>query len=224
MFANGDDIRLAVVPGMNVTAAASLYKVQIDVAATGRNLRDLAASLDGSIRLEGTGGRVPNSRMNQALTSDFLGELARTLNPLSKRQEFTDVVCQAYLFEAGGGALRTDPAIVIRTKELDVVSTGSVDLRTEAIDFNFKTAARGGLGFSAGELLNSYVKVSGTLSKPHLTVDPKGTLVYGGAAFATGGLSILATTLWDRVTRQKDPCAAALAEANRRTAKKKSWW
>ena len=121
-------------------------------------------------------------------------------------------------------ALRTDPAIVIRTKELDVISTGSVDLRTEAIDFNFKTTARGGLGFSAGELLNSYVKVSGTLSRPHLTVDPKGTLVYGGAAFATGGLSILATTLWDRVTRQKDPCAAALAEANRRTAKKKSWW
>ncbi len=135
--------------------------MQIDAAATGRNLRELAATLDGRVRLEGTGGRIPNSRVNQALTSDFLGELARTLNPLSKRQEFTDVVCQAYLFEASGGVLRTDPVIVIRTTELDVVSTGSVDLRNEAIDFNFKTAARGGLGFSAGELFNSYVKVSG---------------------------------------------------------------
>lgn len=224
LSANGDEIRLAVIPGLNVTAAASLYKVQIDVAATGRNLRDLAATLDGRIRLEGTGGRVPNSRMNQALTSDFLGELARTLNPLSKRQEYTDVVCQAYLFEVERGTLRTDPVIVIRTKELDIISTGSVDLSNEKIDFNFKTAARGGLGFSAGELLNSYVKVSGTLSKPYLTVDPKGTLVYGGAAFATGGLSILATTVWDRVTRQKDPCAAALAEADQRSAAKKRWW
>ncbi len=224
IFANGDQIRLGLIPGMNRTAAASLYKVQIDAAATGRNLRELAATLDGRVRLEGTGGRIPNSRVNQALTSDFLGELARTLNPLSKRQDFTDVVCQAYLFEASGGVLRTDPVIVIRTTELDMVSTGSVDLRSEAIDFNFKTAARGGLGFSAGELFNSYVKVSGTLSKPHLTVDPKGTLVYGGAAFATGGLSILATTLWDRVTRQKDPCAAAVAESDRRTAAKKSWW
>jgi uncharacterized protein involved in outer membrane biogenesis len=224
LFANGDQIRLAVVPGMNTTAAASLYKVQIDVAATGRNLRDLAATLNGRIRLEGAGGRVPNSRMNQALTSDFLGELARTLNPLSKRQEYTDVVCQAYLFEAERGALRTDPAIVIRTKELDIVSTGSVDLSSEKVDFNFKTAARGGLGFSAGELFNSYVKVSGTLSKPYLTVDPTGTLVNGGAAFATGGLSILATTLWDRVTRQKDPCAAAVAEADRKAQTKKRWW
>ena len=41
---------------------------------------------------------------------------------------------------------------------------------------------------------------------------------------ATGGLSILATTLWDRVTRQKDPCAAALAESDRQNATKKRWW
>jgi uncharacterized protein involved in outer membrane biogenesis len=223
LVANGDHIRLAVVPGMNRTAAASLYKVQINVAATGLNLRDLAATLNGQVRLIGEGGRIPNSRMS-VLTSDFLGELTRTLNPLSKRQEFTDVVCQAYLFDATSGVLKTDPVIVVRTADLDIISNGSVDLRNEAIDFNFKTSARGGLGFSAGELLNAYVKVSGTLSKPYLTVDPKGTLVNGGAAFATGGLSILATTLWDRFTRQSDPCAAAVAEADKRASTKKSWW
>jgi hypothetical protein len=187
------------------------------MAASGRNVRELAATLDGQIRLVGAGGRVPSSRTD-ALTGSFLGELARTLNPMAKRKPFTDVVCQAYLFDAGAGMLRTDPAIVVRTTDVDIISSGSVDLRNERIDFNFKTAARRGFGFSAGELLNSYVKVSGTLAKPYFTVDPKGTLVYGGAAFATGGLSILATTLWDRVTRQKDPCAAAVAEADRRAA------
>jgi uncharacterized protein involved in outer membrane biogenesis len=224
LVADGNDVRLGVIPGMGrTTAAASRYKVQIDVAATGLNLRDLLRTLDGKIRFVGEGGRIPNSRLN-ALSSDFVSELVRTLNPLSKRQEFTDVVCQAYLFDADNGMLRTDPVIVVRTADIDVVSTGSIDLRNEAIDFNFKTAARGGLGFSAGELLNAYVKVSGTLSKPYLTVDAKGTLVNGGAAFATGGLSILATTLWDRLSRQKDPCAAAVAEAGRRSAAKKSWW
>jgi len=34
LVADGDQIRLAVIPGVNSTAAASLYKVQIDVAAT----------------------------------------------------------------------------------------------------------------------------------------------------------------------------------------------
>ena len=206
---------------LNQTAAASLYKVQVNVAGTGLNFRDLAATLDGQIRLVGEGGRVPS--MQNALTSDFLSELARTLNPMSRRRPFTDVVCQAYLLEAGGGTLRTDPLIVIRTTDIDVMSTGSVDLRSEAIDFNFRTAARGGLGFSAGELLNSYVKVSGTLSRPHLTIDARGTLVNGGAAFATGGLSILATTLWDRMSRQRDPCAAAVTEADRRWSARRSW-
>ena len=224
LAANGDQIRLDRVPGVPRITAASVYKVQIDVAGTGLKLRDLVATLNGKIRLIGEGGRIPNSRINAALSSDFLSQLGRTLNPLSKHQAYTDVVCQAYLFDAGDGRLQTDPAIALRTSGVDIVSNGSVNLRNEAIDFNFKTAARGGLGISAGELLNNYVKVSGTLSKPHLTVDATGTLVNGGAAFATGGLSILATTLWDRASRKKGPCAAAVAEADQRYASRKSWW
>ncbi len=224
LVVTGDHVRLGIIPGINRTAAASLYKVQINVGATGLNLRDLAATLNGKIRFVGKGGRVPNSRISTALSSDFLSELMRTLNPLSKRQPYTEVECQAYLFDATNGILRTDPAIVVRTAGVDIISNGQANLRDETIDFNFKTAARGGLGISAGELLNNYVKVTGTFSKPHLTVDATGTLVNGGAAFATGGLSILATTLWDRVSRQKDPCASAEAEADRRSATQQSWW
>ena len=220
---NGDQVRLGVLPGLNETAAASRYTVAVDVAASGRNTRDLASTLSGQVRFVGAGGRVTNSRMN-ALQSDFLTQLYRTLNPLAKRAEYTDVVCQAYLFQADGGVLRTDPAFVLRTTDVDIIANGTVDLRNESIDFNFKTAARKGIGLSAGELLNNYVKVSGTLTRPYLTVDPTGTLVYGGAAFATGGLSILATTLWDRVSRQRDPCAAAVEEAAKRTATKERWW
>ncbi len=213
LVVSGDNIRLGVIPGMNETAAASRYDMQVDIAASGDNLRSLAATLGGRIRLVGAGGRIPRTN---GLSSAFVGELLRTLNPTAKRHEFTEVVCQAYLFQIKAGVLKTDPAIAIRTTDIDVVSNGKLDLTTEAIDFNFKTAARKGLGFSAGEFINPYVKVVGTLAKPQLTLDPKGTLVTGGAAFATGGLSILATTLWDRVARQKDPCAAAVAASDRR--------
>jgi hypothetical protein len=215
LVATGDDIQLGVIPGMNVTAAASRYHMQIDLAASGDNLRSLAATLNGRTRFVGAGARIPASRVS-ALSSDFMGELLRTLNPVAKRHQYTDVVCQAYLFRIRDGVLKTDPAIAVRMTDVDIVSNGTIDLSTEAIDFNFKTAARKGLGFSAGEFLNPYVKVGGTLAKPQLTLDPKGTLVTGGAAFATGGLSILATTLWDRLARQKDPCAAAVAESDRR--------
>ena len=191
------------------------YSALFDLRASGRSLRDLAGTLNGRFRLVGQGGRIANSRLT-ASSNDFLRQLFRTINPLSTRQENTDVVCAAYLLNAKDGVLTTDPAVVMRTAELDILSTGSVDLNTEKIDFNFKTAARKGLGFGVSQLINPYIKVTGTLASPGVTLDPKGTLVNGGAAFATAGLSIVATTVWDRVIRTKDPCAAAVVEADRR--------
>ncbi|MDP4890582.1 MAG: hypothetical protein NWQ99_07880, partial [Porticoccaceae bacterium] len=43
---------------------------------------------------------------------------------------------------------------------------------------------------------------------------PEQTLITGGAAFATGGLSLLATSLADRFLSESDPCGAALKKAD----------
>ena len=98
------------------------------------------------------------------------------------------------------------------------MSHGAADLRNKRIDLKFRTVAREGLGLSATQLLNPYVKVSGTLAKPELTLDQKGTLISGGTAVATGGLSILASSVWDRFSTLEDPCASVIAEADRRAA------
>ena len=50
----------------------------------------------------------------------------------------------------------------------------------------------------------------------HLTVDPEGTLIQGGAAIATGGLSILAKGFKDRFFSNKDPCGQAMLDADKR--------
>lgn len=209
----GENIVLAKAGG--VTATQNRFNATVNLTGQGRDTRALAASLNGSLRLLGTGGRMDN-RLLKTMYSDFLSQLLTTLNPLARRQPFTQVVCTAYLFRAENGVLRTDPALVMRTDALDIAANGSVNLGSEAVDFSFKAAPRTGLGISLGGLLNPYVKVTGSLARPRLTLDPTGTLVNGGAAFATGGLSIVATTLWDRVVHKKDPCASAVAEADRR--------
>ena len=84
--------------------------------------------------------------------------------------------------------------------------------------FGRRSTARTGLGFGFVELINPYIKVNGTLANPGLTLDPTGALVNGGAAFATAGLSVVATTLWDRFMRADDPCAAAVTESDRRAS------
>ena len=47
------------------------------------------------------------------------------------------------------------------------------------------------------------------MAAPRLSVDEKGVLVTGGAAIATGGLSLLARGVWDRMSRSKTPCKDA---------------
>ena len=88
-----------------------------------------------------------------------------------------------------------------------------IDLTSESIDITLRTTPKNGISFSAGEIINPYVKLVGTLAAPRLAVDETGVLLSGGAAVATGGLSILARAAWTRLSRAKDPCAETEQES-----------
>ena len=64
-------------------------------------------------------------------------QLVVSLDPMASRQPLTEVTCTAYLLKAKDGVVTTDPALVMRTAEVDIVSNGSADLRTEKIDLSF---------------------------------------------------------------------------------------
>jgi hypothetical protein len=93
-----------------------------------------------------------------------------------------------------------------------MVINSSINLGTEKLRLQFQTTPRKGITISAGEVLNPYVKVVGTLAKPALAVDEQGVLISGGAAVATGGLSILAKAVWQRLARDKKPCQTAVEQ------------
>jgi len=188
---------------------APKHDAQISLNGSGKTLRDLAAGLNGRVRIIGGTGQVPNSRLT-AFYGDFLQQIVTAVNPFAKEDPYTEIVCQVLLADIGDGTVVFEPGIVMQTDKMNIMSTGTINLETEKIDLNFKTASRGKIGISAGEFINPYIKVAGTLAEPRLTLDPKGTLVSGGAAVVTMGLSILAKTAWDRAFRAKDPCGEAL--------------
>ncbi len=137
------------------------------------------------------------------------------MNPFAKEEPYTEIVCLAVLLKVQEGKLTTNPAIVIQTDKMNIASMGEIDLVTEKLDLNFRTASRGRIGLSAGQVINPYIKIAGTMASPKLTLDTKGTLVSGGAAVATLGLSILAKSAWDRAFRSEDPCGDAISEADK---------
>ena len=79
-------------------------------------------------------------------------------------------------------------------------------LGTERLDLGFQTKPREGLGLSVGGIINSLFRVRGALARPAIEIDPAGTAKKTGFAFATGGLSIVAKSLFDRLSAEADMC------------------
>jgi hypothetical protein len=66
---------------------------------------------------------------------------------------------------------------------------------------------------SATDFITPFAKLEGTLSSPRITLDPKGTVVEGGAAVATFGLSILAKGFWKRRVGSRKICEKVAGKA-----------
>jgi len=178
----------------------------VNLQASGTDLRTLAANLKGIVFVSYGGLTVQSSGFLKRLYGDMLSEIISVINPFSKSDSSVYFDCVVVPLEFDEGQLQTQPHVLIRTDKVRIVSESSIDLRSEKIDMQFRTAPRKGITISAGEILNPYVKLVGTLAAPRLAVDQQGMLISGGAAVATGGLSILAKAAWQRMSRSKDPC------------------
>lgn len=199
--------------GINVDLSAS-GDIDVNLESTGMDLRTAAGNLNGIVLVSLSGLTLQSNPFLKRLYGDMLSEIISAINPFSESESSVLLDCVVVPLEFDGGRLQTQPHILIRTDKVRIVSESSVDLRSEKIDMQFRTSPRKGITISAGEILNPYVKLIGTLAAPRLAVDQQGLLGSGGAAVATGGLSILAQAAWERMSQSKDPCQATLEQSN----------
>jgi hypothetical protein len=180
--------------------------VELNLETTGNDLRSLLGNANGIFFLNTRGGRLVNNRFLRAFYGDMLDEIVGTINPFSKTETHTDFECIIVPMEFSSGVVTTNPGALIATDKMRMVISPDVDLKSESLDVNIRTIPKKGIIISAGEIMNPYIKVVGTLAAPKLAVDEAGVLLSGGVAVATGGLSILARAAWNRLNRSKDPC------------------
>lgn len=191
-------------------------RLQLDssFSASGDSVRALAAGLDGYFWLRASKGRTPSLGLGE-LYGGFASLLIRTVNPFARKDPYTSLSCGGIYFAASNGLVETAPVAVIQTDKLSIVSKGTIDLRSEELQFVFKTTPLQGVGFSAGDIINPFIKLGGTLQEPVLRADVQNAAIEGGLAAATSGLSIVATSLWDRWVGSSDVCQKALEEARK---------
>ena len=207
--------------GSNVGQDTSTWPpgdLDIVIDGSGRTRREMATTMNGQVRVSYGSGLMSLGAL-EFLMSDFLTELISTLDPFAETSEYTELECAVGAADIVNGKVEVIP-VIFQTKQVTILSQGNIDLHTEKVDLSFNSTPRKGLGLSASTLINPFIKVGGQLKSPVIQLDPKNTVVSGGLAVATAGLSILAKSMSDRFLSSKDPCGDALKEIKEREAAK----
>jgi hypothetical protein len=175
------------------------------LSAVGNTPHELVSSLDGFVWI--VGGKGYGSRTKLApLYGDFLTEVLTSINPAQAEQPEVRIDCDGAYLDVEQGKVRTAPAVVLKTERIVVVAAGKVDLATGAIDVAIETTPLRGVGIGLGDVINPLTKLSGTLRKPAIILDPKGAVIEGGAAVATAGLSVVVKNLAKRLLGSRNVC------------------
>ncbi|MDG2493424.1 MAG: AsmA family protein [Luminiphilus sp.] len=181
---------------------------------SGNTVRELAQNLNGSLQIALNAGVIPGE-LSGFFTNDFLAELVSLLDVVKEEEEVTELRCGAAFAEVHNGKVKGDPLAIVISDKLAIVSKGQVDLHTEKLFLAFNTVPQTGLGISASTAFNPFVGVAGTLARPQMSLDPEGTIVQGGLAVMTGGISLIGKGFFDRLSVGKKSCAKAAAKAEK---------
>ncbi|HSB73642.1 MAG TPA: AsmA family protein [Candidatus Methylomirabilis sp.] len=185
----------------------------IDLRGGGGSVRDVMAGLNGDLLLVLGEGKL-NNKFVDFLGADLLKQVIEKVNPFRKTEPQTDLKCGVIKFAVKDGMATTDRGIAFETSKMTVVSSGTANLKTEAIDFSLRPNPRDSAGIGAGELVK-LMRVRGTLAEPKVGIDEMQaakSAVSIGTGLATGGISALAQRLAGGSTAEPNPCATALGK------------
>lgn len=179
----------------------------------GNSMAAIASSWNGGLLVSVGPGRLLNNFTNLA-GSDLLFSTFQMLNPQAQADRDSELVCGVLNFAIEDGIATADNGIALQTARANVLGSGLIDLGTEAIEIRARPKAREGVGVNIAQF-SDFVMIGGTLMEPRPVTDVSGALRTAGtvgAAFATGGLSLLAQGLFSRTFSSDDPCGVALGK------------
>jgi len=133
--------------------------------------------------------------------------------PSDEKDKTTAFSCGVIRFAINDGEAIADQTLVAETEKVLLMGGGLIDLKTEELDLGANLGARKGIRLGAGTL-SSLIRVKGTLAQPELGTDLKGvvkTSAKVGVAVVTLGLSLVAESVYGRISEDEHPCQTALA-------------
>ena len=183
----------------------------LDLAGVGDNEAALAGSMVGQMYLASGSGRADYASLGAGLfTGDFIQGVFRKLLP--KANEAPQLSCAVGYGEAVDGKFQTPAALVVRTREANILVRAQADLSEETISAQFDSRSISGTGISVGNVFSDTVRLEGSLLAPKIVPDKNRLLWRYGAAVATGGLTLVGESLYKRLMVDPDPCGSLRTE------------
>jgi uncharacterized protein involved in outer membrane biogenesis len=196
--------------------------VDINLKGQGKSVAALMAGLNGDVVAILSESHMPVKYLD-LVGGDLATSLMKIVNPFKKKVESVQINCAVCDFNIKDGLAKSD-VIMIDDPEKTLLSEGTVNFKTEALDFGIHTKPKEGLGTKeTGKVslslsaITEPFKLGGTLANPSLGISPERAVkTVGSALIGTGSLASLFVSV---SSGKEDPCAAALAIVGEGTPK-----
>jgi len=195
----------------HVVLADGRMQVHAAVSASGKSMKELAASLTGPVTFDIGPAKMVSKKLSEAET--LLTGILPFLS--AKGSDQIDLACIGGRLPFEHGIARGDNIIGVRSDASQLLVSGNVDLRRQTLDLHGPVRARSGIALGVTTFANG-VRIDGGITAPHVGLDKAGApgaVARLAAAVFTGGASIVGTTLWDGAQATANPCVIALATA-----------
>lgn len=171
----------------------------------GTTLRQMVESLNGrAVAIVGE-SKIQTGALKY-LTGNFVTQLLKTLQ-IDKQKKNLELNCAVVRADIGGGKASFPKGVVFNSKQLVVVSDGTVNLKNDKIDFTINPFNGKLADTNVVQAISSMIKIAGTVENPKIAIDDS-AVIKNVVGIAAAGPAFLGSQMVLDV--DESPCYTAL--------------
>jgi uncharacterized protein involved in outer membrane biogenesis len=202
--------------GMHRDVRGGKTEVSLDIATHGGSPREWARGASGTALIVTGPATLTHSKVDAVSPFE---QLARAINPFFNVDSLTELECAVVRLPLVEGVAHIDRSIALETAKFGASASGTLDFRNETVDLAIKPQIRRGVPIEVPQIAN-LVRFEGPLRSPAVRIDAAGSAAAAariGAAFFSGGLSIVGESLLSAARGGTGACRTALGSGDAST-------
>ena len=179
--------------------------ISIKLNGQGATLRQMVESLDGQVIAIIGESKIQTGALKY-LTGNFATQLLKALK-IDKQKKNLELSCAVVRADIGNGKAVFPKGIVFNSKQLAVVSDGTVNLKNDKVDFTLNPFNGKLADTNVVQAISSMIKIAGTVEQPKIAIDDS-AVIKNVVGVAAAGPAFLGSQMMLDV--DESPCYTAL--------------